>query len=113
MATDAQLEAQFREFHRLNPDVYSTLVDLARKAKSRGKTKIGIKMLWEVLRWERFLATVGDSDYKLNNNYHSRYARLIMEQEGDLAGIFEVRKLKTPQDTSDTSEEMDFLNWEV
>ena len=33
-------------------------------------------------------------DFKLNNNYVSRYARLIMAQEADLEGVFETRERK-------------------
>ena len=36
------------------------------------------------------------SGFKLNNNYRSRYARLIMEQEADLEGVFQIRELTTP-----------------
>jgi hypothetical protein len=84
----------FREFHRDNPDVYRELMQLVREALRRGRKKMGIKMLWEVARWNRFLRT-NDEKYKLNNNYHSRYARLIMQKEPGLAGIFDTRELKS------------------
>lgn len=87
------LDSAFVDFHRANPHVYDALVRLTRQAVSAGRTKVGIGMLFEVLRWEQFLVT-SDPDFKLNNNYRSRYARLIMEQEPDLAGIFEVRSLR-------------------
>lgn len=74
--------------------VYQKLVELARKGVSRGRTKLGIKMLYEVVRWEIFLET-NDPDFKLNNNYHSRYARLIMSSEADLVGVFDVRELRS------------------
>jgi len=51
-------------------------------------------MLWEVLRWNRFLATADPEAWKLNNNYHSRYARLLMTNNPELAGVFELRELK-------------------
>ena len=87
-------DRRFREFHRDNPEVYEELMVLVRQALARGRKKIGIKMLWEVVRWNRFLRTT-DEKYKLNNNYHSRYARLIMNNELGLAGIFETRELKS------------------
>jgi hypothetical protein len=81
----------FWKFHEENPQVFDELVLLARLAKSKGRDRIGMKMLWERLRWEIFISTTGD-EYKLNNNYHSRYARYIMESVPDLAGIFETRE---------------------
>ena len=84
----------FFKFHLDNPGVYKKLVQLARRARSNGRTRAGIKMLWEVVRWEIFISTSGD-EYKLNNNYHSRYARMIMILESDLEDFFHVRKLKS------------------
>lgn len=92
--TNGVLEAEFKSFHGQNPDVYLLLVKLAREAKSKGKTKAGIKMLFEVVRWEKYLTTT-TSDFKLNNNYTSRYARLIMQTEPDLKDFFNVRSLHT------------------
>jgi hypothetical protein len=39
------------------------------------------------------LQTSGDEDYKLNNNFTSRYARLLMQHNADLAGFFEIRAM--------------------
>ena len=86
------IRESFIRFHNDNQHVYHELVMLARRGKRAGSTKLGIKMLFEVLRWRHTLRTGGD-DFKLNNNYHSYYARLIMAREPDLFGIFQLRKL--------------------
>ena len=91
---ESPADRRFREFHRDNPNVYRELMQLVHEALRRGRKKIGIKMLWEVVRWNRFLRT-NDEKYKLNNNHHSRYARLIMQKEPGLAGIFDTRELKS------------------
>ena len=39
------------------------------------------------------MTTSDTSGFKLNDHYTSRYARLIMEREPDLRGIFRTRKL--------------------
>ena len=54
-------------------------------------------MLFEVLRWEWIIRGLPDTaeEFKLNNNYTSRYARLIMESEPGLEGVFETRRLTT------------------
>ena len=89
---EATIEEAFWRFHGDNPHVYSELVFLARRATRSGATHLGIGMLFEVLRWRHTLATGGD-EFKLNNNYRSYYARLIMMNERDLVGVFETRKL--------------------
>ena len=106
--TDNKLEAQFRRFHAQNPHVYVELVKLARQAKEAGWDTIGIKMLWEVLRWNVLMATT-DRQFKLCNNHHAYYARLIMKQEEDLAGIFRMKKLH-PTGSQVTGDETDDPN---
>ena len=90
------LSEQFRRFHTDHPEVYEGLVSLARQAKKAGG-RAGIKMIFEVLRWNRLIAGLPDpyEDYKLNNNYHSRYARLMMRREPDLKDFFETRRLRS------------------
>lgn len=85
----------FAEFHRANPWVYDTLVELARDLVNRGRKRVGIGMLFEVLRWHYQRNTTDPAaDFKLNNNYRSRYARLIMAAEPDLRRAFETRRLR-------------------
>jgi hypothetical protein len=91
MTIEPPISARFAEFHRENPRVYDELVRLARRGRQAGRTKMGINQLFEVLRWNVSLTTRGE-DFKLNNNYAPHYARLIMDRERDLAGIFELRR---------------------
>lgn len=93
--TLSQIEFDFREFHKKHPEVYVELVKLAREWKRAGGAKLGIATLFEKLRWEWHINGLKDVEgYKLNNNYRSVYARLIMDNEEDLAGLFEIRQLK-------------------
>lgn len=86
---------RFATFHATNPWVYDELVRLARDLHRKGRDRIGIGMLWEVLRWSYWMETDDPtSDFKLNDHFRSRYARLIMERERDLDGIFETRGLR-------------------
>lgn len=90
--TDEEL---FADFHRRNPQVYRILVRLAREAIGKGAQKLGLRMLWERLRWEINFSTDTPNDtepFKLNDHLIARYARLIMAEEPDLAGIFETRE---------------------
>lgn len=89
----ATIQEKFEAFHEANPAVYSALVRLARTYKRRGQQRGSITQLFEVLRFSASVSTSdGNSGFKLNNNYRSRYARLIMKQEEDLADLFEIRE---------------------
>lgn len=86
------LADQFQQFHQANPHVFTALRALALQLKRRGLRKYGMKGLFEVLRWQHAMYTDDPaSDFKLNNNYTSFYARLLMEREPELDGFFEVR----------------------
>jgi hypothetical protein len=91
---ESHLERAFLEFHKRNPHVYDRLVKLARDLCARGHRKLGIGMLYEVVRWMHYMETT-DEEFKLNNNHRSRYARLIMSSEPDLSDVFEVRELSS------------------
>jgi hypothetical protein len=89
------LDRAFWRFHRQNPHIYRLLVRYAKQAKAAGRSRLGIKEIFERVRWYVLVETRDPAGFKLNNNYHSRYARLIMLNEPGLAGLFETRKLKT------------------
>lgn len=88
------IEERFRRFHAENPHIYFELCRLARDAKRQGRKRVGIGMLWEVMRWNLWARTErADDRFKLNNNYRSRYSRMIQDRESDLEGLFETRAL--------------------
>jgi hypothetical protein len=93
MTPQSKLEASFWQFHRANPEVYKTLADLAFQWKEIGGKRIGINALFERLRWEIAIST-NEDDFKLNNNHRAFYARMLMENEPELAGLFALRKQK-------------------
>jgi hypothetical protein len=89
------LAEQFLDFHVQNPEVYVELRTLALQMRRRGVEQYGIGGLFEVLRWHRRMQTVDQaSEFKLNNNYRSFYARLLMDNEPELDGFFELRTLR-------------------
>ena len=85
------IQEQFEKFHYANPHIYIRLVSMANQAKRAGRRKIGMQMLFEVMRWNSIVQTEGD-EFKLNNNYCAHYARKIMAENPHLDGIFEVRE---------------------
>lgn len=90
-----RLKRQFADFHEANPHVYRRLVEMTWALKHKGHSKVGIGMLFEVLRWEHYMENKDPhSEFKLNNNYRAYYARMIMKREKGLADIFETRELR-------------------
>ena len=79
----------FEYFHADHPEVYTELRRRARMMQERGM-RFGLRTIYEAMRWD-FAMTDQPKPYKLNNNHASFYARLLMEQEPDLAAVFEIR----------------------
>jgi hypothetical protein len=87
------IDESFAEFDKKNPHVYRNLVKLAYQCTRSGRKIIGIALLYEKLRWDYMIQTDG-ADYKLPNNYASRYARKIMAENEGLEGIFRISSLR-------------------
>lgn len=89
------IQLAFERFHFDNPHVYRKLKQFALEVRSTGRTKYSIDGLFERLRWFYEIETQGGDPFKLNNNYRSRYARLLMANEPTLKGFFETRVTAT------------------
>ena len=62
---------------------------------NRGRRRIGINMLFEVLRWNYYMETDDpNSDFKINNNYAPYYSRLIIDENPQWANVFELRTIR-------------------
>ena len=86
-------EEEFQAFHAENPHVYQALEERALQLRRSGITRWGIKALWEVVRYELALRTSSSArSFRLNNNYTSHYARLLMYNRPELDGFFETRE---------------------
>jgi hypothetical protein len=86
-----RIERKFNEFHANNPWVYDKLRDMALKLKRSGRSNYGIAALFEVLRYEYAMITIGNDGLKLNNNYSALYARMLSQREPELRTFFSMR----------------------
>jgi hypothetical protein len=92
---EAAQEKAFEEFHDGHPDVYKKLLYYARQWRQRrgAESFCGIKALYERARWEMWFESLDDEPPpKLANNHTAYYARLLMERNPDLSGIFRLRR---------------------
>ncbi len=95
------IDERFIAFHAANPRVYRLIVMFARQLRDRGYPYAGIghvveRVRWEIMLTEIMLTTTDPSNprgFKINNDYRSRYARLVMHQEPDLRDFFRTRVL--------------------
>jgi len=86
------LQQRFERFHRDNPDVLVAVIDLARQLKRAGRSKCGMKAIFEVLRWRDLVPGAPQIAAQLNNDYTAPYARAAMAAAPDLTGFFDLRE---------------------
>lgn len=86
-------DAAFHAFNRANPWVVKELEKIAWEMLRSGRKKIGIQACIEIFRWETRRHTISH-DFKINNNFASRYARLIHDRNPHWGQVFELRNIK-------------------
>jgi hypothetical protein len=89
------IEQAFWKFDKDNPQVYRMVVRLARTAKAAGHSHYSIDAIFHLLRWHHNVKHKRPEPFVLNDWYTSRYARLVMSREPDLADFFSIRKLRS------------------
>jgi hypothetical protein len=92
---EASIQERFETFHRQHPEVYGYLLALCYELRRKGRKKYGIRPLCERVRWH-FEIEQNREDFKINDHYLSRYARLITQEHAEFQGFFELRAIKAP-----------------
>ena len=86
------LDERFEAWVKDNPHIVDCFLRFAREARDSGRRHFGIGVIAERVRWYTSVESKQD-DYRINNSYRSRLARLLVERDPSLAGMFEFRKL--------------------
>ena len=74
-----------------NPAIWQMFTQKALYAfRGDHKTRFGSKAILEILRWESFVSDA-DVTFKINNNYASDMARLVMDLKPEMRGYFRIR----------------------
>lgn len=90
-----RIQEKFEKFHQDNPQILFLILRNIEAVKRAGLQHYSINGIFERIRWHVSveLRGVDCEPYKLNNNYRSRYVRLIEEKFPELRGFFETRTL--------------------
>lgn len=86
---------RFEEYLERNPKLVPALVALARRRIERGAVRLSMKGLYEDIR-EDPAYHAEQAGWKLDNTFTADLARLLMKEQPDLLGKFEVRKRARP-----------------
>ncbi len=89
------LDEKFFQYHNDNPHVLKLFLNYARQVKDVGFQHYGFHTIMHRVRWHLNVETKDSEGYKMNNNYSSRYARLLVKENPEFEGFFRNRKLTT------------------
>lgn len=88
------IDQKFKKYHKDNPRVYDLIVKYSNKVRAAGFKHYGIWAIINQVRWHVDVETQDPDGFKMNNNYCSRYARMVMDNHPHLDGLFRLRQLK-------------------
>jgi hypothetical protein len=95
MAKVKSLDEKFFQYHSDNPHIFDLFLSYARQVKGAGFKHYGFHTIMHRVRWHLNIETTDPEGYKMNNNYSSRYARLLAKKNPEFKGFFRNRKLTT------------------
>jgi tRNA A37 threonylcarbamoyladenosine biosynthesis protein TsaE len=92
------IDQQFAAFDANHPDVYRLFVQFAHELAEHGLKKYSADAILHRIRWHYVTsasAILEGREFKINNNYSSRYARKLSAEYPRFNGFFAFRKLKS------------------
>ena len=92
----SRAEERFQRLLREHPEVYPAFRRRAWQLRERGKRHISADSICHYLRDETPVDTrTGQDTYKINNDFSSRFARLLIAEEPSFSAYIETRKLRS------------------
>lgn len=85
---------KFEEWRKQNGEAIALYLRFARQMKASGRKHYGMKAIAERVRWEMTVGRTDGEAFKVNNNYTAYIARLLVELDPSLSGLFEFRTRK-------------------
>lgn len=100
--TGVSIQMAFEQFHRDNPRVYEMFKEYTREIIRAGRRrglkdeaiKTSAKLIINRIRWEVYMETLTD-DFKINDAFTSRYARLFAVDFPSWGHLFEFRNIRS------------------
>lgn len=85
------IDARFYAFVDAHPEFEQHLIRFAREALAAGKRRMGMKAIFERIRWEQLVTRDVGEPYALNNDFTAPAARWLMARHSEFRGLFELR----------------------
>jgi hypothetical protein len=97
MATEQQesIQERFESWCARHPDVYEEFKKIACQLLDKRRKRYGAKAIVEVIRYHRAISGADETEpFKVNNNFTSRLARKLVDEDERFTDFFELRELR-------------------
>lgn len=96
LSAASRAEERFQRLLREHPEVYELFRVRAWQLRNRGKRHISADSICHYLRDETPIDTrTGEDTYRINNDFSSRFARLLIAEEPSFSAYIETRRLRS------------------
>lgn len=96
IVTKPTIQEQFKAYHATHPNVYQLFLKYAYQLKAAGCTQYSSDAILHRIRWHHAVYDNNHNEFKINNNFSSRYARMAIDDfPSEFTGFFKVRVLLT------------------
>lgn len=99
----SMIDIQFAVFHEAHPELYKEFVKRTFALINRGKTHYSADAILHIVRYHSEVDGRNMEEYKINNNYSSRYARLFIKDHPAHEDFFKTRKINKKDFQSQTT----------
>jgi hypothetical protein len=90
----SDLEIEFEKFDRANPQIWKLFERFCADVIESGRRKLGARVIIERIRWEVYIVTKSEDDFKINDHHTPYYSRKWLKTHPDHPGFFETRKVR-------------------
>ena len=85
---------RFQQYHLENPQVWELFQRFTIEVIRAGHKHYSARAVFQRIRWHTSVETRGD-DFKINDHYSSRYARMFHVKYPKFEGFFRTRELRS------------------
>lgn len=87
------IQSRFEVFDRENPQVYAKFKEYSGQLLCTGRRRFSANFIIGRIRWDYAIET-NAADFKINNDFPSRYARKLIAEKPEFQGKFELRRIR-------------------
>jgi hypothetical protein len=88
------IDDRFKDYIIANPRVFTLFCKYAEMVRAKGYHRYSADAIVHRIRWHENFETTRTDEFKINDHYSSRLARLLIERDPTYEGFFELRELR-------------------